>query len=740
MQSFGHQVYGAQQPRAGPLAVQVHARAIQAGQAGQPAVMSAQPPFIGLPGAQQMQSAYWQAEMGVYPSSPNLLERIIHQVHYYFSAENLCRDEFLRGHMDQREGWLPIQLIASFNRLRSLTMDVNVIAEALRLSPELEVREGLVRKRHDWQCWLLPHAQLGGPTSPTPSSPDSKADATSPLLSPRLSSTGFSRAAEAPSADPTGSVSYENTAIVQQSRSSPGSSSPWLQQGHPGGKLGQSSPPPHLQPQHKQPQHKQPHHKQPQHKQQHTQPHKHSHNPQPQQLQQPLLASLAVEAPSSAGSVGVAGAPVRWRDAGTQKSKGHHEVRTATVVKGCASLLEPSSETGSKGASHEAPAHATAAQAHGMSDASSLGGGKVSTMAVVSSKHLASPSTTAGKATRPVPAERSAGKHVAAAEPSDRNDDAEQLALLQEWELLGNGTSLADWRAAHDMWVEAQLGSASSSAVARAEEEPWETAQPSRRSARKGGISERKESGDAADIGLSPLHLKDSPPLSDRSSKGDVRGSSQSKWDENRSDQTTLLNDEDWSSAGSTEEPRPASPDAQTDGAAASTSGSPSPSTRGKRLAQQSKAADKAAAQPSKPRILRELRDAPLLESRRSAASMLAAIDFDLVVSAACFVAAAASRCVGAHYERVLTHTPRTRALVRRHGAERHTQMALAFMALLLLLVLPTSWLPPTPGELGASRWLELPVGLVLGIKVNDLGNKLWTLCTPCPTQHGRAA
>ena len=103
-----------------------------------------------------------QAQLGG-PTIPTLHERIIHQVHYYFSAENLCRDEFLRGHMDPREGWVPIQLIASFNRLRSLTKDVHLVVEALRLSPELEVRNGMVRKRHDSQRWLLPQAQLGGP-------------------------------------------------------------------------------------------------------------------------------------------------------------------------------------------------------------------------------------------------------------------------------------------------------------------------------------------------------------------------------------------------------------------------------------------------------------------------------------------------------------------------------------------------------------------------------------------------
>ena len=136
-------------------------------QANRPAMRRQLQRHNALPGAQLTQAPYSPTDMVAYPSSPTLHERIIHQVHYYFSAENLCRDEFLRGHMDPREGWVPIQLIASFNRLRSLTKDVNLVVEALRLSPELEVRNGMVRKRHDWQRWLLPQAQLGGPTIPT---------------------------------------------------------------------------------------------------------------------------------------------------------------------------------------------------------------------------------------------------------------------------------------------------------------------------------------------------------------------------------------------------------------------------------------------------------------------------------------------------------------------------------------------------------------------------------------------
>jgi len=100
----------------------------------------------------QPQQVFWSQET-IFLAG--LQQLIINQVHYYFSTENLCKDEFLRLHMD-REGWLPIELIATFNRLRHLTTDIGIVTEALKLSPELEVCDGYVRKRHDWQRWLLP--------------------------------------------------------------------------------------------------------------------------------------------------------------------------------------------------------------------------------------------------------------------------------------------------------------------------------------------------------------------------------------------------------------------------------------------------------------------------------------------------------------------------------------------------------------------------------------------------------
>ena len=76
---------------------------------------------------QQPQPGFWPPAEPMYVVG--LHELIINQVHYYFSPENLCRDEFLRSQMDPNEGWLAIQLLSTFHRMRSLTTDINLIAE-----------------------------------------------------------------------------------------------------------------------------------------------------------------------------------------------------------------------------------------------------------------------------------------------------------------------------------------------------------------------------------------------------------------------------------------------------------------------------------------------------------------------------------------------------------------------------------------------------------------------------------
>jgi hypothetical protein len=66
------------------------------------------------------------------------------------------------------EGYVDIAVIASFNRIKNITNDIEIIRETLALSPSLEVDlEGWrVRKRGDWHKWVLPNARVHAPRSP----------------------------------------------------------------------------------------------------------------------------------------------------------------------------------------------------------------------------------------------------------------------------------------------------------------------------------------------------------------------------------------------------------------------------------------------------------------------------------------------------------------------------------------------------------------------------------------------
>jgi len=82
------------------------------------------------------------------------LPAIKYQLEYYFSTDNLCKDLFLRGHMD-KEGYVPISLLMSFNRVRALTSDQASILKALEGSDKVEVTGDRLRRRGDWEYWML---------------------------------------------------------------------------------------------------------------------------------------------------------------------------------------------------------------------------------------------------------------------------------------------------------------------------------------------------------------------------------------------------------------------------------------------------------------------------------------------------------------------------------------------------------------------------------------------------------
>lgn len=91
-----------------------------------------------------------------------LLLSLCHQIEYYFSAENLIRDVYLRSKMDMN-GYVLLTEIAKFNRVRSMTTNHKTLWRAVSLSTVLDVcHEGdvcKIRTRQSPQRWLLTNAQ-----------------------------------------------------------------------------------------------------------------------------------------------------------------------------------------------------------------------------------------------------------------------------------------------------------------------------------------------------------------------------------------------------------------------------------------------------------------------------------------------------------------------------------------------------------------------------------------------------
>lgn len=100
---------------------------------------------------------------------------------YYFSVDNLCKDMFLRRQMDS-QGFVFLEVLAKFNRIKQLTTNLNMIRYACVNSPSIEYYtppDGIdrIRKRDGWQHWVLkmeerdPPAQNDGPPMPRPEPP-----------------------------------------------------------------------------------------------------------------------------------------------------------------------------------------------------------------------------------------------------------------------------------------------------------------------------------------------------------------------------------------------------------------------------------------------------------------------------------------------------------------------------------------------------------------------------------------
>jgi len=80
---------------------------------------------------------------------------IMKQVEWYFQEDNLERDIFLRQNMDER-GYVPADIIASFNRLKSHGITKAEILLCCKASTVVKVKGDKIKCRKLWYTWVLP--------------------------------------------------------------------------------------------------------------------------------------------------------------------------------------------------------------------------------------------------------------------------------------------------------------------------------------------------------------------------------------------------------------------------------------------------------------------------------------------------------------------------------------------------------------------------------------------------------
>lgn len=97
---------------------------------------------------------------------------VLNQCEYYFSIENLCKDLFLRKHMDG-EGFVNLPILAKFNRVRAITLDYALIRDVCVMSSKIELRAASgaydkIRRAEGWEQWVLPEDQRDDSTRDVP--------------------------------------------------------------------------------------------------------------------------------------------------------------------------------------------------------------------------------------------------------------------------------------------------------------------------------------------------------------------------------------------------------------------------------------------------------------------------------------------------------------------------------------------------------------------------------------------
>lgn len=89
----------------------------------------------------------------------SVLALVTMQLEYYFSIDNLCKDVYLRKHMDS-QGFVFLSFISGFKRIQALTQDFDLLRHACQESDIVELVRGndgadRLRRKEGWEKWVL---------------------------------------------------------------------------------------------------------------------------------------------------------------------------------------------------------------------------------------------------------------------------------------------------------------------------------------------------------------------------------------------------------------------------------------------------------------------------------------------------------------------------------------------------------------------------------------------------------
>ncbi|NXY89305.1 LARP6 protein, partial [Alcedo cyanopectus] len=95
------------------------------------------------------------------PPENDLIQKLITQIEYYFSDENLEKDAFLLKHIRRNKlGYVSVKLLTSFKKVKHLTRDWRATAYALKYSHTLELNDDNKKVRRKTPVPVFPSENL----------------------------------------------------------------------------------------------------------------------------------------------------------------------------------------------------------------------------------------------------------------------------------------------------------------------------------------------------------------------------------------------------------------------------------------------------------------------------------------------------------------------------------------------------------------------------------------------------